>query len=230
MLTLLGAGPGRAADAASSLALTYRSFQDSETDLDVYTFSAYAIGAEAADRRVLVIAWGSSGGAPTFSSVTVGGVTATAICVEASTARWIGAFYADVPTGTTVDVVVTFTGGTMLRCGASVYTITGGAAAYSARSGATPNSSSSASSLAATAVTVPAGGAGIAAAWVADNATAITWTQTTGTGTEREDRAVGSLGIRAGLYDTAEAGSQTFTADGGDAVQYRVLAFTWAPA
>lgn len=110
--------------------LTYRSNAASGTNASSYTFSAMAIGPEAADRLVIALIFGqdSAGTAgDACSSVTIGGITATLHVsgvgtsanecnVTVCSALGVG--------GTTADVVPTWAAG-RTRAGAAVYSLTG---------------------------------------------------------------------------------------------------------
>ena len=104
MLLAMGAGP----------TLSFRASGSSTSDLTTYTFAGVDIGTAATNRHVVVGVQGSGGTARTLSSVTVAGVTAT-ILVEATDTGGGGEDHvalviAAVPTGTTGDVVVTWSG------------------------------------------------------------------------------------------------------------------------
>jgi len=216
------------ASAPAGFTSTYQGSQADNTAQSTYTFPAFAIGGASADRVVCAIIWTRSGSAHTIT-VTIGGVAATAIVnMAAGEARGLSAWYASVPSGTTADVVVT-PSISLDRCAAAVYTISGTTqSTYAARSGANPNSSASAGSLATTAITVPTGGIGIAAAWIGAASSAVTWTQTSGSGTEDLDALLGTT-MWGSTYQSPTTGSQAYTATGAAAVQYRVLSFAWGP-
>lgn len=110
--------------AAAAKVVTFGSYDASETDLTTYTFTAMTIGTAASDRRVHVIAFASNGGV-TLSSATIGGVSAT-INVQAATASsgQMAIITANVPTGTTADVALTWSAG-QTRCGAMAWYSTG---------------------------------------------------------------------------------------------------------
>lgn len=97
------------------------------SDLTTYTFSTQDLGAEAADRYILVgIGWRQAASADrSVSSATIGGVSASIIRgsdhVGAGGTAIIGA---EVPTGTTGDVVITFNAGNS-RCLIGVARCTG---------------------------------------------------------------------------------------------------------
>lgn len=223
------------AAAPAGFSYTFSAKQEDPADLTTYTFSGYSIGAapDVGTRRVVVaIIHAAAGTNVTMSSVTIGGVTASNIVNDVSGQRHLSAWAAEVPSGTTADVVATLSAsGT--RAGCTVYYMTGCAASYSARSGANAGTNTSTTSLATGAVTVPSGGVGFAAAWVGASSPtsgAISWAQTSGTSNERVDELIGESGLLASVIDTTTAGSQDFTATIGSAAQMRVLAFTWAPA
>lgn len=101
----------------------------STTDQTTFTFSTQAIGPEPGagqTRSIVVGLWGpgASGAARTVSSVTINGITASQdIFLDAGGGR-IAAFYrAVVPTGTSVTIVVTFSG-QCVRCGIGVWRLT----------------------------------------------------------------------------------------------------------
>jgi len=98
-------------------------------DATSYTFSAVSFGAAASNRSIVVGIGGgrSSSGARNISSVTIGGVTATIAAEQdspaASGSNVAGIAFAEVPTGTSGDIVVTWNA-TMSRCGIGVWSAT----------------------------------------------------------------------------------------------------------
>lgn len=105
--------------------LTYIGETSATNNATVYTFTGASIGTAASDRRVIVaVMGGGSNSGVTLSSVTVGGVTAT-INGQATNGNSVGAIVtAAVPTGTTGDIVVTFSG-QKERCNVGVWSATG---------------------------------------------------------------------------------------------------------
>lgn len=106
------------------MGLLFLQTTNSTSDLATYTFVAQNIGTAAAERQIIVLVVGRKTGATTsISSMTVGGVAAT-IAVQRSNnvtnTNVAGIAIANVPTGTTGDVVVTFGAG-MVRCGIGVW-------------------------------------------------------------------------------------------------------------
>jgi hypothetical protein len=133
--TIVGIGVAVAEGTESGVAAATRTFLGSSvsgTNATVYTFSSVALGDEAADRCIVV----GTGGTDTdttadpFTSVTVAGVTATRLHFQqglngTDTADVSCALYiAEVPTGTTGDIVVTYSNA-QLRCGIGWYSAYG---------------------------------------------------------------------------------------------------------
>jgi hypothetical protein len=96
--------------ATTPVSSAFRTSAVNSADQTTYTFTAQDIGAAAATRRVVVVVGASAGGAVTLSSATIGGVSAT-IHVNVNDFPHISIISAQVPTGTTGDVVVTFSAG-----------------------------------------------------------------------------------------------------------------------
>lgn len=92
----------------SGKALTYIGETTDTTNTDVYTFSGESIGTAASDRRIHVLVMGEGISPSTLSSATVGGIAAT-INVQRSSGDVTAAIItAAVPTGTTADIVLSF--------------------------------------------------------------------------------------------------------------------------
>ena len=97
------------------------------TDQTIYTFSNRAFGAADANRLVIVCGVMRGAGTLTISSITIGGVAAT-VAVEGrntsngTTSAFIA--YAAVPTGTTGNVVITWSGAGAVFQGISIYRAT----------------------------------------------------------------------------------------------------------
>lgn len=98
------------------------------TTQTTYTFSSQNLGTAASDRYIVVaVGWRKSGSAPSLSSVSVGGVSATSVVNYKSgttTATGAAIFIAAVPTGTSGDVVITFSADSA-SCGIALYRVTG---------------------------------------------------------------------------------------------------------
>lgn len=181
----------------------------------VYTFSAADISTAAADRKIVVGIQANDGG-NTVSSVTVGGISASLVIAlddgNSRTELW----QADVPTGTTADIVVTFSGGAN-ACDIGVWAVYGAAAAahHTASSSANPPSAN---------LNIPANGVAIGVARENGSGVLSTWTNLT----ERFDRTSGTGASDA--FVAAETGRTiTCTPAAGGAEMPMVLA-SWAPA
>lgn len=103
--------------------LTFKGVDADGSDVTVYTFSGVDIGTATSDRRVIVSA-SANNGTETVSSLTVGGVTADIIGQSQGGNLTTALCVAHVPTGTTADIVVTWTGA-QLRCGIGWWIATG---------------------------------------------------------------------------------------------------------
>lgn len=106
----------------------------SSADATTYTFSGQNVGAEDANRWIVLCVGGVTNVARSISSVTIGGVSATKIAQSEGSAvyRHNSIWVAQLPTGTTADFVVTWSAG-ILRCGYQAYrliTLTNPATSY----------------------------------------------------------------------------------------------------
>jgi len=102
----------------------YVTSTNSTSDLSTYTFSGVSLGSTGSNRQIIVGISASVGTAGrTISSVTVAGVSATSLVFLNSgfgDSRISSIWIANVPTGTSGDIVVTFSA-SMGRCGITVY-------------------------------------------------------------------------------------------------------------
>ena len=133
-------------------------------DQTTYTFSNQSLGAAAPDRRVVVAIGSSANASRSISTVTVAGISASAVVTSINTAfgadlsaLWI----ADVATGTTGNVVITFSAA-MQRCAMATYRLVGARSgtAHQTASDITPVSNQLSS-----VIDIPERGAAIGAAW-----------------------------------------------------------------
>jgi hypothetical protein len=102
------------------MGLTYLGDDTSTSNLTTYTFSTKAFGAARSDRTIIAVAGQAAAGASpiAFSSATIGGVAATLIkdyAPNQTNDYGTAIFGALVPTGTTGDIVVTWSAGAA-RC------------------------------------------------------------------------------------------------------------------
>lgn len=151
--------------------ISFASSAISAADLTTYTFSAAALGTAASNRKIVVAASAAVSTTAIVSTLTVNGVTATFITSSRvrtpNNERLVELWQADVPTGATGDVVVTWSTAEN-RCGIGVWAVYGAAAAAYAT--ATDNSSPYSQN-----VVVPAGGVIIGAAYT-EGAASNAWT------------------------------------------------------
>jgi len=127
-------GSGVVSAGGGTLTGTFLQGAGDATDLTTYTFASQNLGTASSDRVIAVAVSGRQSSARTVSSVTIGGVSATEIGTRGSSQNPLGIWIAAVPTGTTGDVVVTFSGA-MLRCHIVAWAVTGGATLANASSG-----------------------------------------------------------------------------------------------
>ena len=168
-------------------------------DANTFTFSGKALGVAWSNRKIVVAVSGEeTGAARTISSVTVGGVSATVVVsANAGGNTNLAALYvATVPTGTTGDIVVTWSGG-VNTCAVDVYRLinsksTANATGTDTTVGASEEETAS--------IYVPGGGVAIAA-WTTDSSAGTrttTWTNITEQ-TDREIDGGDSVGFSSGF-------------------------------
>ena len=146
-------------------------------DLTTYTFTGVNFGAEAADRSIIAIVIGRASGTRDVVSATIGGVSATIdfnAPLSTGFSSWAcnGVARADVPSGTTGDVVVAFSGA-QVHCLVAVYRVTGGTPAKVATGTAAIGTNVTSLSVSATSA---AGGFGLASSYTRSG---VTWTGAT---------------------------------------------------
>ena len=210
--------------AASVATITFTDSSVDQTDLTEYTFSTQAIGDAAADRKVVVCVHGGNNDA-TVASLTVGGISADLVVAKASGVG--GSFFneneiwqAIVPTGTTADVVVTWSAG-QLECHIGIFAVYGAQSA--AHATATDITDPLSQSLA-----VPAGGVAIAFASIEEVRT-FTW----GAGiTEQFDQTTSSRATSTGASDAYAADTTVTVAatPSSSTTKIILVAASWGPA
>jgi len=139
---------------AGGVILTYITAVGDAVNRTVYTFSSVSFGDASSGRVIVVNAGAGTSSARTISSVTIGGVTATQAAQAAMSESCNGTFYAVVSTGTSGDIVVTYSG-SCNRSGIGVWGLAGAAAT------AHDTVSDSASNPIALPLSIPASGAAI---------------------------------------------------------------------
>jgi hypothetical protein len=108
----------------ANIITTFQQTAVSTTDATTYTFTSQNIGTAFSGRVVVVGISAFSSPASVFSSVTIGGVTATLLSegFAGSTAAQAAIYALRVDTGTTADIVVNFTA-TKSNCGIAIWTL-----------------------------------------------------------------------------------------------------------
>lgn len=110
--------------ATGGLVVAYQGITSDASDTASYTFSSVDIGGVSATRSVIVCFGGRGAGPTTINAVTIGGVSATIDKQHSPSVSVTGIARAAVPTGTTADVVVTMSTA-LVRATLAVYTVTG---------------------------------------------------------------------------------------------------------
>jgi len=211
-------------------ALTYRDSVGDTASLTTYTFSGRALGAAptGANVRYILIPVATPGGTQTVSSMTVGGVSAALVSGAISSAGgahqeiWI----ANVPTGTTGDVVVTWSAA-IGGCGIGVYSLLNPASS-TATDTATAIHSSGVVTLT---LDIPTGGAAIAVTLAQETVLpTITWTGTASPSENYDfDADIGDA--MSGAIGTTAGTNVTFIATSSDTTpsNMRGVAASWGP-
>lgn len=160
--------------------ITFLSSGINTSDQTNYTFSSIGLGSSNSSRYIIVAAHGIHNVARTLNSVSVAGISATQIqnLSFASGTRAVGIFVAPVPSGTSGDIVLNFSGA-MGRAGYGAWYLissTDATSAYASGGTATLSGSDLVLSLG-----TPSGGAAVAA--VVESSTSgtvtCTWTNIT---------------------------------------------------
>lgn len=151
--------------------LTYQSSPAAAGSGATPSFTSVGIGTASASRVVHVLITGAAG-TRTISSVTIGGVTATQNVVHQSSNTTAAIYSAQVPTGTTATIAITWSG-SQSGTGISVWTSTGlsSATANDAQSTSSNNTNMGLATL--------ASGFLVAGGTFNDNASTVTWTNAT---------------------------------------------------
>lgn len=164
----------------ASVAITQADHGEDTTNTNIYTFTSRALGAAQADRRIIVGAsMRVAGTTTTLNSITVAGISATQVVSAPNTTGgnltltelWI----ADVPTGTTGNVVVTYSSAAVLRCGINVWRMVGAASGTASATGTSTVDPGTAT------ITIPSNGSAVGYAACDMTGGAINWTNLTQT-------------------------------------------------
>lgn len=203
-------------------AATFLQAATSASDLTTYTFSGQNLGAADAGRYIVVGVQARGTATPlALSSVTVGGVSATIVAQQANSANIAALVIAAVPTGTTGDIVVTFSV-VVLRCAIQAYRVLGIDSATASDTGASTAADPT------TSLDIPAEGVAIGACMSGGVDMRVTWTGLT----EDYDATTESFLSATSAHDefvTAQTGL-TITADFATSGQSCGVFASWAPA
>jgi hypothetical protein len=176
--------------------LSYRNSYSSASTLTTYTFAACDIGTASAGRRVVVGITGASSGRTTVS-VTIGGVAATKLVeVQNGSSTTAAIWNAHVPSGTTGDVVVTWSG-SQLRCAVHVWDTKG------RTSDAAYHTGSNTSDPVASATVNTLSGGYLVACGMTNTAATVVWANAT----ERFDSNVGGANMTSADNASTSAGT-----------------------
>ena len=216
-LTGFGAGGGGGA----ALTVTHTGSYSEDAGKTVYTILGAALGIAAPGRKIGLGVTGGGAAARTVSTLTVAGIVATYVGRISAGSTTVEIWEADVPTGTTGDIVITWSG-SLSRIGVDVFDI-----ANAAGSTFTDSGLSSANPLS-DSLTIPTGGVGIGFA-ANVNSNGATWANLT------EDSDVnpgGSLGFSAASIASETEITPTIsctwaTPDGG--ARYGMVLAAWGP-
>jgi hypothetical protein len=206
--------PGFVGGGVAPLVKNYQGKASDFTNLTNYTFTAFALGAAAANRYILVgVTWDSI--TATTPTMTIDGVTATNLGVVNVNPENIAFYIANVPTHTTGDIVVTgATGAT--ECFIMVWRLTGLLSTTPVDFVSGSQSTTPSAALPLNDIATTAGGAAMVIGY--NSGTVMggvtgTWTGSD-TVTEREDTGMESTSRRLGVYDfptAATVGTNDFT-------------------
>lgn len=197
-----------------------------DTNLTTYTFSSQSLGDAAADRKIVIGVAGYKNPAPSVSSMTVGGETASLVKALSGSSgeQRIELWQADVPTGTTGAIVVTWSG-EIARCGIGVVRIVGAGTGPSAASDTASNAAASGAN-ASVSLDVPENGVAVAAVMVGGNIR-VSFSGLT----EAYDENLEIQGHAGALdaFDTEQTGL-TITATPASSTINTMVAAAWGPA
>lgn len=186
--------------------MSYVSSNSSTAGSDPVTFTAQSIGTADATRKIIVAVGWSSAADQTISSMTIGGVSAAQVVATDTSSGSGGAaiWIADVPTGTTGDIVIDWSG-SVARCAIAVYRVVNLTSSTATDTDTATSASSGVISV--SACTIPANGFAIASVSCIDGSGGtFTWSGIT----EDTDQNLASQSFHSTASKTA-TGSETPT-------------------
>jgi len=193
----IGFGARPAAGSAGGKSVNWQTSATSGASGSSYTFSSQALGSAASDRYVIVSV-GLGANSATVSSMTIGGVSATSVVAASGGHHNASMWIANVPTGTTGDVVLTLSGSSD-RATIGVW------ASYGLASTTAHDTGSSTARPATDTLTTLAGGFAVGYCCNQDGGT-VSWTNAT----ERFDEVQGQ--VSSGADATTDGSSLSITA------------------
>lgn len=206
--------------------LVYLTHIEDATDAAVYSggvWSGVSFGVAASNRKLAILhAVRNSAGDGTLTSITIGGVTATAVVSLTGSGNTNKSHIqiADVPTGTSGNIVITWST-TQLRAGAGLYAI------YGAGSSTASDTDSSIADPASVTLTVPAKGVAIGGGY-GGNGVSASWTGLT----ENYDTLMEAGNLHSGASLNSSAGGNiAMSCDWSStpSVQCPVVFASWGP-
>lgn len=202
----------------ASLSISYVSgISDGGSSSATHSYTGVALGAAASDREIFVVIVASRGASlnTTISSATIGGETAT-IATPTTISGGVGGsqvflFHAQVPTGTTGDIAVTFANNAGVK-GFGVYRVVGRAVSGAAVSDfAFAQNTGTSTTQAVTGVDVPAGGAAIFGTYMDTLGRTVTGATSPNLTWAEHNVAYGAYYIATGQCDPSMTGASAET-------------------
>lgn len=213
---LIGFGAGGAGVAT----ITGTAHAVSASDLTEYTFAGQAIGTAAGNRKVVVCV-GAGASNRTISTLTVGGVSASLVKRQQSTNNTAEIWQAAVPTGTTADIVITFSGANN-QVGIGVFAV------YGAQSAAHDTGASTANPMTDN-LDIPAFGVAVGVGYSSGTAArTYTWTNLTEYSDDVTEGAA-SATTAAEAFSTVQTGLTITCTPAGSNVEYAMALASWGP-
>jgi len=218
---IAGRGALDVGTAAVTFSLTNTDNAVDNANATTITFTGKSFGTTDANRRIVIVFFGRTNNTA-LTSVTVGGVNATAVSGAAgiNTNTTISNIYItdSDPSGTSGNVVIVGPSA-ILRSGIGVYRLI--TSNFTATASASQISSGGVLSRSTT-ITVPSGGGGLNVYGIRDPLTGITWTNAT----ENFDNTMTGGGCVSGAI-TVGTGSITVTATSADTAECAISSAAW---
>jgi len=188
----------------------------------VATIAGLDFNAEASD-RIIAVSLALEFASTSITGVTIGGVTADPLvqATDATGGRTAEIWSAEVPTGTSGDVVVTLSANNP-AVGAATFSVTGADPTPTD----TDEATGSGVSISISGLTIPSGGQGLSGYCNGTGTTEIAWT---GASESHDDSVSGAGSFRHSSAIVTTEGTNTITADGATNNQ-ALVGVAWGPA